>query len=110
MGELAAPEGGAFDGAYEIVDRLGGIVGDPGAVPVGDRLMRAAEGATKAAQFRWAIGVGEIGGEFAEVGAGDLGAVDVIEAAGVLWRATPGRPRRGDRRRAGRGAWRRGDR
>ena len=57
VGEAAEPEGGAFDALDEVVDRLGGAVGDPGAVPVHDRVMPAAEGAAQAAQLRRAGGV-----------------------------------------------------
>ena len=79
--EAAEPEGGALDALDEVVDRFGRAVGDPGAVPVHDGGVPATEGAAQAAQLRRAVGVGEVGGEFSEVGAGELGAVDVIEAA-----------------------------
>ena len=72
MGEPAEAESGALDAFYEIVDRLGGAVRNAGAVPVHDRGVPAAEGAAQAAQLRRAVGVGEILGEFAEVGAGEL--------------------------------------
>ena len=47
---------------------------DDGGVPVG-------QGAAQAAQFGRAVGVGEVVGEFGGVALGELGAVDVIEAA-----------------------------
>ena len=78
VGEAAEPEGSAFDASGEVVDRFGGAVGEVGAVPVHDRLMPAAEGAAEAAQLGRAVGVGEVVGEFGEVGAGELGEVDVL--------------------------------
>ena len=42
VGEAAESEGGALDALDEIVDRLGGAVGDSGAVPVHDRGVPAA--------------------------------------------------------------------
>ena len=43
--------------------------------------MPAGQSAAQAAQLGRAIDVGEVVGEFAEVGTGELRAVDVIEAA-----------------------------
>lgn len=54
-------------------------------MPVDDRGVPAAEGAAQAAQLRRAGGGGEVVCEFAEVGAGELGAVEVIEAAEGLF-------------------------
>ena len=73
VGEPAQSEGGALGSLDEFVHGSGGSVGDPGAVPFHDRVVPAAQGAAQAAQFRRAVGVGEIVGEFAEVGAGELG-------------------------------------
>ena len=92
MGEAAESEGGTLDAFDENVDRLGGAVGDPGAVPVGDRDMPAGQGAAQAAQIRQAGIVGRIVREFAEVRAGELGTVDVIEPAEGFF----GVPRRAD--------------
>ena len=79
VGEPAEPEGDAIDA---IVDRLGGTpVADLGAVPVHDRDVPAGQGPTQTAQLRRAIGIGEIVRKCAAVGAGEQGAVDVIEAA-----------------------------
>lgn len=72
----------------QIVDRLGGAVGDPGAAPIHDRSMPATESAAQAAQFGRAVGIGELG----EVGAGELRAVDAIETPEDSFRA----PRQAD--------------
>ena len=90
--EGAESEGSAFDSFYEVVDRFGGSVRDPGAVPVHDRGVPAGQGAAQTAQLGRAVGVAEVVGEFAEVGAGELRAVDVIEAAEYFF----GVPRQAD--------------
>ena len=92
MREAAESEGGAFDSLDQTVDRFGGSVGVAGVVPVDDGGVPAGQGAAQAAQLRRAVGVAQVVGKFAEVGAGELGAVDVIEAAeGLL-----GVPRQAD--------------
>lgn len=50
-------------------------------MPVHDRVMPAAEGAAQAAQLGRAVGVLQVLGEFAELGAGESRAVDVVEPA-----------------------------
>ena len=60
-----------------VVDRFGGSVGDPCVVPVDDVGVPAGQGASEAARFRRTGSVGEFGG----VTLGELGTVDVIEAA-----------------------------
>ena len=65
----------------QIVDRFGGSVGDAGVVPVDGGDLPAGQGAAEAAQFGRAVGVLEVVGEFGGVALGELGAVDVVEAA-----------------------------
>ena len=81
MGEAAESGGGSFDSFSEVVDRFGGSVGDPCVVPVDDGGVPAGQGAAEAAQFRRAVGVAQVVGEFGGVALGELGAVDVVEAA-----------------------------
>ena len=92
MREAAESEGGAFDAFDQIVDRFGGSVGDAGVVPVDDGDLPAGQGAAQAAQFGRAVGVAQVLDEFGGVALGELGAVDVIEAAEGLF----GVPRQAD--------------
>lgn len=69
VGEQAEFEGGALD---EVVDRFGRAIGDPSAMPVHYGSVPAARGATQVAQLGRAVTVGQILGEFDEVGAGEL--------------------------------------
>ena len=64
VGEAPEPEGGALDALDEIVDRLGGAVGDPGAVPVHDRGAPATDCTARAAQLRRTVAVREIVAEY----------------------------------------------
>ena len=61
-------------------------------VPVDDLGVPAGQGAAQAAQFGRAVGVGEVVDELGGVGGGELGAVDVLEAAEGLF----GVPRQAD--------------
>ena len=70
--------GASFD---EIVDGFGRAVGDPCVVPVDDLVMPTTQGATQPGQLRWTVSVGEVVGEFTQIGVGELRAINVIEAA-----------------------------
>ena len=79
--EVSESKGGAFDAFDEVVDCLGGAVSDPRFVPVRDLCMPTPQGAAQLRQLWWAVGVGEVVGEFSQVGVGELWAVDVAEVA-----------------------------
>ena len=81
VGESSETEGGAFDAFDEVVHGFGTAVGDPGVVPVDDLVMPTTQGAAQPGQLRWTVTVGEVVGEFTQIGVSELGAVDVIEAA-----------------------------
>ena len=85
VSESSEPEGGAFDAFDQVVDCFGGAVGDPSLMPVDDLVMPTPQRATQPGQLRWTVRVGEVVGEFTQIGAGELGAVDVIEAAQGLF-------------------------
>ena len=77
--ESSEPEGNPFDAFDQVVDCFGGSVGNPSVVPVGDLVMPTPQGAAQLGQLRWEVAVGEVLCEFAQVGASNLWAADVIE-------------------------------
>ena len=64
VGEPSETEGAAFDASGEVVDCLGGPVGDPGLVPVGDLVIPTTQGAAQPGQLRWTVSVGEVLNKF----------------------------------------------
>ena len=85
VGEVGEPERGPFDPFDEIVGRLGGCVGDPGGVPVGDLGAPAPDGAAQPVDLSRHGGVLQVLRELGDGRGAHFGVGDVIDAAQGLF-------------------------